>query len=361
MKRIICTVTNDLSFDQRMIRICTTLADHGYEVTLVGRKLNFSIPLVEQSFQQKRLRLFFNKGKLFYLEYNIRLFFFLLQTSFDIVNSVDLDTLFPGFLAAKIKGKSCVFDAHEYFSEVPEVIERPMVKKAWELLESWIVPRLTHAYTVCESLADLFSRKHGLSFNVIRNVPFKKQLRANNNLKNDDFVLIYQGVLNEGRGLEEVILAMGKLDDVSCWMIGEGDLSQKLRKMVKEKGLEQKVTFYGRLEPVALAKMTPKAHIGLNLLQNKSLNYYYSLANKSFDYMQAGIPSLCMDFPEYKKINASWNVFYLLDDLSTEKIVKAVKFLKSDTNYYKRLTENNLKAKEEFIWEKEREKLFENI
>ena len=77
MKRILCTVSNDLTFDQRMIRICTSLSEAGYEVTLVGRELPESRPAIQQPYAQKRLGLMFNKGKFFYLELNVRLFLLL--------------------------------------------------------------------------------------------------------------------------------------------------------------------------------------------------------------------------------------------------------------------------------------------
>lgn len=116
-EKIICTVTNDLIYDQRMQRICTSLQKNNFEVELVGRILPDSKEIIQQTFQQKRLKCFFNKGFLFYAEFNIRLLFFLLFTKFDIVCGCDLDTLPAALLAAKIKRKKVVYDAHEYFPE----------------------------------------------------------------------------------------------------------------------------------------------------------------------------------------------------------------------------------------------------
>lgn len=357
MKRIICTVTNDLNFDQRMIRICTSLATAGYSVLLVGRQLPNSPKLKKQSFQQKRFKLFFNKGKLFYLEYNFRLFIYLLFTRFDAVCAVDLDTLLPGYIVSKIKHKICIYDAHEYFTEVPEVIGRPLVKRAWEFIAQLIIPRIKYAYTVCESIADIFQEKYNTPFVVIRNVPIKKRLPLNNEKEMSPFIIIYQGVLNEGRGLEEAIDAMQCLENVEMWLVGEGDLSKKLRDIVAHKQLENKVLFHGRLNPVDLFKLTEKAHLGLNLLQNKGLNYYYSLANKTFDYMQAGIPSLCMAFPEYEKINKKYNALHLLDNLSFGEIINAINFYKNNESAYLKKCKNSRLAAEDLIWEKEEQKL----
>ncbi|MEO1261210.1 MAG: glycosyltransferase [Bacteroidota bacterium] len=373
MKKIICTVTNDLNFDQRMIRVCTSLSQAGYDVQLIGRKLSYSQDLFEQPYRQKRFKLIFNKGKIFYLEFNIRLFFYLMFEQFDAVCSIDLDTLLAGYLASKIKKRKIIYDAHEYFTEVPEVVERPITKGVWEALANFIIPRLKFNYTVSTSIAAEFQKKYNTRFSVILNVPFRKRIESNIDFeehefpfsqhakfqKNNLFILIYQGVLNEGRGLEEMIEAMEEIDGAVLWLAGEGDISEILRKLVDEKKLQEKVIFFGRVAPGSLHKLTVRANLGLNLLKNKGLNYYFSLANKTFDYMQAGIPSICMDFPEYKQINEKYSTFYLLKSLSKKDIVAAVNKLRDDNEYYIDKCKNARMAAKVFNWEKEETKLIE--
>ncbi len=358
--KIICTVTNDLNFDQRMIRICTSLSRAGNEVLLLGRELPASKPLTATPFQQKRLNLLFQKGKLFYLEFNLRLLFFLLFSRFDVVYSVDLDSLTPGFLIARLKGKPCVYDAHEYFSEVPEVARRPVVKKIWEAGARLIVPRLQYCLTVGETLAAVFQERYGVPFEVVRNVPFKSDssgAKAKPWKENQTFILLYQGALNEGRGLEEIIGAMTQLPEVELWLAGEGDLSDELREKVRELALEEKVHFLGKLKPDELSKITPQAWLGLNLLKNSGLSYYYSLANKAFDYIQAGLPSLSMDFPEYRRLDEQYHVFYLLKELSESAIAEAVLHLKKERALYEKLAGNCQKAAGHLTWENEEKRL----
>ena len=354
--KIIATVTNDLSYDQRMIRICTSLSKAGYEVQLVGRKRANSKPLIPQVFQQKRLNCHFDKGKLFYLEYNIRLFFYLLFSKFDIVNSIDLDTILAGFFIAKLKGKTCVYDAHEYFTEVPEVVTRPKIQRFWKRVEKLTVPRLKYCYTVGGSLAEMFTKEYKTPFAVVRNVPFKIKtpIQAASIGKK---ILLYQGALNEGRGLEHLIEAMQEIDGAELQLAGEGDLSQELRDLVKEKGLEDKVTFLGFVLPKDLPTITARANIGLNLLENKGLSYYYSLANKAFDYIQGRKPSINMAFPEYQRINDEYGTFCLINDLKMDTIATALKRLLTDEKYYLSLVENCDAAADVFVWEREEEVL----
>lgn len=217
------------------------------------------------------------------------------------------------------------------------------------------IPKLKYCYTVCESLATLFEKNYGTHFDVIRNVPCKQPL--NTQPKPAIPIILYQGALNDGRGLEEMIEAMKQIDNAEFWIAGEGDLSKELRILVQEKQLTKRVKFLGFLKPQALKEVTNKATIGLNLLQNKGLNYYYSLANKSFDYIQAGIPTINMNFPEYQRIVAKYKVALLVDDLSAETLVSSVQFLLNNKVLYEELQQNCNRAREEYIWEKEEELL----
>ena len=357
MKKIYFTVTNDLTYDQRMIRICTSLSKAGYDVCLIGRQRPNSQPLNQELFQQKRLPCFFERGKFFYIEYNIRLFFFLLWNRFDAVCSIDLDTILAGYYSSFLKRKICIYDAHEYFTEVPEVVQRPATKRVWEWVANRTIPKLKYAYTVCQSLQKVFLKQYNTSFEVIRNVPFQQKKLPEPLPFQAPFILLYQGVLNDGRGLEEMITALQQLPDVEFWMAGEGDCSQELRGLVQDLKLEKQVKFLGYVQPHQLKEITKKAHLGVNLLQNKGLNYYYSLANKFFDYIQAQKPSLNMNFPEYATIIKEHPVGLLLEDLAPETIVNSIQTLIEHPENYKTLQNNCLKAREVFVWEKEALKL----
>jgi glycosyltransferase involved in cell wall biosynthesis len=344
-----------------MIRICTSLARAGYNVELVGRKKPDSLPLPPQSFTQTRLNCFFQKGKFFYIEYNLRLFFFLLfRRRYDLLYSVDLDTLLPATFLHYLKRKPFLLDAHEYFTETPEVERRPGVKRIWEWVARLGIPRMKAGITVCESLAELFEQRYERKFSVVRNVPFRKAFPGKEG-KEEPAVILYQGYLNEGRGLESAIRAMQQIPDAQLWLAGEGDLSESLRELAKEQGVDQRVRFLGFVKPDDLARITPRATLGLNLLEARSKSYYYSLANKAFDYMQAGLPAIHMDFPEYRKINEQFEVAILLKKLDEEELTKEIEGLLSDTARYQNMVEECRKAAEVFIWEKEKKELLKII
>ena len=353
VKRIIFTVTNDLNYDQRMQRICGTLAYAGYDVLLVGRKLKTSLPLSKKIYSQHRLNCWFVKGKLFYSEFNIRLFFYLLFKKTDCICAIDLDTILPCYYISKIKGIKRVYDAHEYFSQLDEVISRPAIYRFWHRMERKMIPRFKNGYTVCDSLAEEFKKNYKANYKVIRNVPLLSAL--NEQTKSQD-ILLYQGAVNKGRGLDRLILAMKNVP-AKLWVCGTGNFIDVMKSVVESNNLSEKITFYGMLEPTVLKEKTAQSYIAINPFEKNGLNQYLSLSNKFFDYIHAGIPQVTMDYPEYRRINDQYKIAELIDDLNPETIANAINQLLNDKELYKTLKQNCIIAKQELNWQKEKNKL----
>src|SRR5690606_35430236 len=179
--KISFTVTNDLIFDQRMNRICETLQNAGFNCVLIGRKKKQSKKLLQKNFEQVRLHCFFQKGKLFYLEYNLRLFWYLLWLKTDVFCAIDLDTMLPNYFVAKIRKKPLVYDAHEYFTEMEEVVVRPAIKKVWKFIEKNTVPAVKAAYTVSNGYKQLFEKEYNIPFEIIRNATILEPLNVQEN------------------------------------------------------------------------------------------------------------------------------------------------------------------------------------
>lgn len=352
LKHIVFTVTNDITYDRRLKRICQTLCDEGFQISIIGRELPNSVALKKEKYNQIRLKCFFNKGKLFYLEYNTRLVWYLLFFDADIYTAIDLDTIAPVYWASKLKNKKRFFDAHEYFEEVPEVVNRKAVQWVWKTIARIYIPLFHKCYTVSESLANIFNELYDKPFEVIRNVP--DYISEENNAEGK--YLLYQGALNEGRGLETLIEAMQHVD-MPLKIAGEGDLSKHLRIMVIEKNLQHKIEFLGFVKPEDLPDLTRNAFLGFNLLENKGKSYYYSLANKFFDYIQAEIPSINMNFPEYAATNHKYEVSILINELSSQEIINAIQKLINNPALYQKLKAQCKQAKKEYNWQFEKQKL----
>lgn len=357
--RVVLTVTNDLNYDQRMQRIATSLTQAGYQVTLVGRELPNSKPLQTHIFKQRRLTCYFEKGMFFYAEYNIRLFFFLLFYRFDAVGAVDYDTLPANTLASVLRRKKRVFDAHEYFTEVPELHGRNAVRAAWNLIGRATLPFYKHAYTVGPALAAIFTQQHNIPFRVVRNVPRIETAILSNGLNTRPYILMYQGALNAGRGIEQLLEAMTDLHEFRLVLAGEGDLSEQLRQQARALNLGDRVHFEGFIRPEGLKQLTARAWMGINLLENKGESYYYSLANKFFDYVAAGVPVLTMDFPEYRALQEEFPVAHLLKSLDKQAIVVALRHYLQHPEAHWQMHEQCMLAREKWHWASDEKVLLE--
>ena len=353
MKRIIVSVTNDLTTDQRVHKTCSSLCENGFEVLLVGRKFQKSIPIHRQ-YQTKRFRLLFNKGFLFYAEYQIRLFFFLFCSRKNALYSNDLDTLLPNFLISRIQQKKLIFDSHELFSEIPELVHRKKVKNSWLLLENWIIPKLRHVITVSNSIKNHYQNLYGVTAVVVRNIPEVQKIETTN----FDFdttgkkIILYQGAINMGRGIELMIQTMPLLKDYFFIVIGEGDILAELKKKVDSLSLGKQIIFLGKKTPEELKKLTPNATIGMSLEEDLGLNYKYALPNKIFDYIHAKVPIIVSNLPEMKSIVKKYSVGEVLTERTPEKLAHAV-IKMSTKNYEKKL---NIAVKE-LHWSKEKKAL----
>jgi glycosyltransferase involved in cell wall biosynthesis len=340
-----------------MQRIATCLSENGYSVKLVGVKKKQSLPFNPSGYQYNRIPCFFVKGPAFYIEYNFRLFLFLLFTKTDIICAIDLDTILPCFFASALLGKKRVYDAHEFFTEQKEIIRRPFIKSIWERIESIAIPHFKNGYTVNSKLAQLFAEKYGANYEVIRNISFSYPLENTDNQHNDKFIL-YQGAVNEGRCFEQLIPAM-KWVNAHLYVAGDGNFMNQTKQLIEFYKLEHKITLLGLIEPMELRKLTQKAYIGITLFEPNGINQYYSLANRFFDYMMAGTPQICVNYPLYQEINDLHGFAYLISDIHPLTIGNALNKLLEDGVLYASLRHNCLETRNKLNWENESKKLVE--
>ena len=367
-KKVIISVVSDLVTDQRVNRAAITLHNIGMEVILVGRRLNRSLPLQQRPYKTKRFKLWFETGPLFYLSYNIRLFIYLLFQKADIFFSNDLDTLAANFIASKLKKVKLVYDSHEYFTEVPELVKRPFKQSIWLKIEKWIFPKLKNVMTVNDSIAEIYFKKYKVNVKVVRNVPFAADLslpvesRNNWNIPSGVKIFLFQGAgINIDRGAEESIEAIKMVEGAVLLFIGGGDVIEHLKSRVSESGLSEKVFFIPKQPFNELIKFTRMADFGITLDKNTNLNYRFSLPNKLFDYIQANLPVLCSDLVEVKRIIEKYDIGIVVSAYDPQNLADKMKEMMSDDTSLARWKNNLNIAAAELNWEKEQQKFIEVI
>ena len=365
MKRVIVSVINDLVTDQRVNKSCLTLQKMGYEVLLVGRKQRKSPPMDERPYASRRMRLLFEKGPLFYAEYNIRLFFFLLFHKANLLLSNDLDTSLPNFFVSKLKGIKMIYDSHEYFTETPELVDRPRVQKVWKRIEGYVVPRLKEMITVCDSIADLFHEKYGIVCHVVRNIPPRASLpqkgeRNALDLPDDKHLLVLQGSgINIQRGAEELVEAMQYLEDCFLMVIGGGDVLPTLKQMTSDLRLEDRVRFFPRMPYQQMMVYTQLAELGFVLDKDTNLNYRFCLPNKLFDFIQAGVPVVASNLVEVGKIIKKYDIGLFIPDHDPKSIAATIRSGLDDDTQRAAWQEGLARAAEDLCWENEQQALIE--
>jgi len=264
------------------------------------------------------------------------------------------------YLVSKIRKTPLVYATHEYFTEVPELINRKTFQSAWVWIEKTIFPKLKHVITVNQSIADVYRKKYGVDIAVVRNLPVKNENTGiTKNIRvNGKKIVIYQGAINVHRGIEYMVEAMQYLDDIILWIIGDGDIRQKIENQVEKLNLSDKIKMPGVIPFQELYQFTQQADLGLSLEEDKGLNYRYALPNKLFDYIQAEIPVLVSPLIEMKNIIEKYKVGELLNDHNPRELANQIKGMLADQQKILIWKANAKVAAKELCWENEQQKVY---
>jgi glycosyltransferase involved in cell wall biosynthesis len=164
--------------------------------------------------------------------------------------------------------------------------------------------------TTNQSHAEVLAKRLGRAdIGVVLNTPVMSDLRPSARIRSElglapaDRIVLYQGSMNPGRGLQELVASAQHLPDgVRVVMLGPGMLEASLRNAAQDGGLEGRVFFLAAVPQPELHEWTSSADLGVLILEPINLSKRLALANKIFEYMAAGIPILATDLPENRRI-----------------------------------------------------------
>ncbi len=364
------SVTNCICYDQRVLKIADKVSSLHCTITIIGRTTGNCCNDDKVPFKTRRFRMLFRRGFLFYKFFNLRLFFYLFFNRFDLLVANDLDTLLPNFLVSKLKHIPIVYDSHEYFTGVPEIQQRPLVKWVWTTIEKMIFPHLKYIMTVSESIAGQYENEYGIRPITIRNcsgstshiIPLTREELG---IRPDHLLLLLQGAgINIDRGGEELIEAVYLTENVSLLIIGSGDIIENLKTRVKELDLSDRVKFIQKVPWEELMRYTKGADAGLSLDKPTNMNYEFSLPNKLFDYISAGIPVIAGDLAEVRKVLKENSCGIIIDKVTPELISDAISALRDNPLKLAELKRNAIVASMKLNWEMEGKKVtgfYENV
>jgi len=323
--KVTVLVSNDVTFDKRVDKTCKVWLQAGWEVEVIGVLKPHSAP-ISRGYQVSRLKVFAQRGFLFYAILNLRLFIKLSFITTDIIWSNDLDTLLPAYCWSKWRRKRLIYDSHEWFTEAEGLAGRPWVKGFWKLIESFLLRRIKQAITVNEAIAKAYKELYGIDMLVIRNVPDNRDLHFTK-IKSDwpmpqqqKWIILQGAYIDPDRGAEELVAAMEFLEGVHLIIAGDGRAIPQL----KNKANQQKVTFIDKLPYIELMQLTACCDLGLSLDKPIHKNYEFSLPNKIFDYALAGIPVLASPLPEVQKLIHQFQFGRCIDSWEPQRLAEAI-------------------------------------
>lgn len=380
MKKILMIVQNDFVNDSRIIKEANSLGKNGFEVKVLalhnnGLKENedfeyFSVKRIKLSTREKLGK---NKiSQIFkYLEFKNKCTREAIIFKPNYIHCHDIYTLPIGEkILKKIKNKNVkfVYDSHELWSEASNNITMPpILLKMQNNLENKIIRQCDEVITVSKSIVKHLKDKYNLNKQpiLIRNIPYQhknvnseKLFHKKFNLDYNKRIVIYQGAVAKGRGIEPLMEAMKYTNDnIVLVILGNGAMVEKYKKMRDNINLKDKIYFHEAVSPNELISYTSSADLGISLVKNICLSYYYALPNKMFEYIQAEIPVICSNYPDMQDIVKTYKVGETTEPDDSEKMANEINKILSDTNVYEEYVKNCKYAKEQLNWEEESKKL----
>lgn len=282
--------------------------------------------------------------------------------NYDIYHSNDLNTLPQGYVCAKwrIKKKPLIYDSHEVQTS------RTGYDSPWYgRLEKFFIKRIDTMIVENHTRAKYNEELYGFYPNVLHNYPSleiqqvdgKVDLHKMLDLPPDEKILLYQGGIQTGRGLEKLVEAYSKFKEGTLVFIGDGKIKTELQRMVKERGLEDGIRFIPKVPVKELPKYTRNAYLGFQVLNNVCFNHWSASSNKLFEYIMNEVPVVASNFPEIKKVVDENKIGITIDPHNPDEIAKAVNYLLEHPDKRDLFSRNCKNARKKYNWEIEQENL----
>lgn len=362
---IAMVVFGDLRFDYRVFRQAATLAQEGHRVSIVSSAFSAE-PL--QGWEGIEVHLIpFERSTSLRLAYPA----FWRQAAqrlgaldADAYHAHDLDALWPAWRAARRRDVPLVYDSHEFWVEQSSLVDRRLIRGFWSQLERRLIGRATRVMTVSASIARSLEQTYGLEDVVLlRNLPLYREPVASDRIRQElgleagRPVVLYQGGFLTANGLSLQIEAAAHLEGAVLVLLGDGPMEGQLKAQVRDSGLEEKVRFINRVPFQELHAYTCSADLGLCLIQGTGKSFYYSLPNKLFEYLIAGLPVLASDFPDMGRLVREEGVGHTVDPSDSTAIAHEMVDLMRHPELRHQYGQAARQAAKRYNWEREANKL----
>jgi len=349
-KSVIIAFLGNIKFDARCLNMAETLSKSGFMVTIINEKSDDIIK--SDIFNTHYIDTKLNNGIRRYWNFHCKV-----QA---LSNSINPDIFIAGDLFSLAvcanQNQKCIkiYDSRELYSKLAGLVKKPFKQLFWSMYEQIFYKKINKVIVTAKSDKTYLINKYGeKEIEIIYNFPnsqIKKthvDLRKRFNISPNYKIFIYQGAIQIGRGIDEMINLLTDFKECVAVIIGEGEYKIQLEKLADKIKVHNRVFFIGNIPYNELLSITNQADIGFSLIQPISQSYIQALPNKLFEYGLAGIPTISSDFPELKKYTENYNLGLAVNPTNYKSQLNAVSKLLSWTNRdeIKKTVEQN------FTWE----------
>ncbi len=276
-----------------------------------------------------------------------------------IFHANDLNTLPQAIICAKFrfKKKKLVYDSHEVQTDRTGYngkLVKPIEKFLLKFVDCMIVENETRAQYNLELYGFRPSVVHNYSeFYNIDNFS-NANIHQILDIDSKEKILLYQGGIQKGRGLDKLIEAMEFIKEGHLVFIGDGKEKNFLKKKAKNSKEKKRIHFIDKISLDNLPSYTKEAFIGFQVLQNVCFNHYSASSNKLFEYIMGGIPVIACDFPEISKVVRKNEIGIVINSHDCKEIASAVNKLIDNNILYQTFKNNTIHTRKLYNWEKEK-------
>lgn len=285
------------------------------------------------------------------------LFYQLAQSKPLAIHAHDVNVLPTAWLASKVARSYLVYDAHEISTDREGYSN---FRNLVGFVEKKVTPNVDGMITTTDVRAKFFARAYGIDRpTVLQNrpnyhrLPTSNEIRDKLDLKNTHPIVLYQGGLQQGRGLHLLVESANSIKNAYFVFIGGGRLEYQLKSQVERLGLSDRVFFIPTVSLADLPVYTASADIGVQAIENTCLNHFSTDSNKLFEYIMAGLPIVSTDFPEIKKVVKNFDLGFLTKSGDLAGLIVAIQKLVNDKALRKKYSNNALASAKDLCWERQ--------
>lgn len=359
-KKVLITFLGNMNYDTRCKNLFDTLSANNYDVEFIG------FDWLTEEFKETYGKISIVKLKKgfislsFYLKFIWYLKLKLFSTKASIIFAEDIYTLPFAVIFGKLKRAKIYYDSRELFGYLAGLKDKKLKQAVWKSIEKFFIKKADYVIVTGQMDGEFLQKEFGIKKVIpLRNLPryYKPELHLDlhSHLRIDKSkkIIIYQGVLLKGRGIEKVFSVLNELPNHVFVIAGGGEYEQHYKQLAEQMNLTEQVFFLGKLTQENLPQVTASVDVGVALIENLSTSYYYALPNKLFEYIMAKVPVIVSNLPQMKEIVDKYDVGFAVNIDNKDELVSVIKKLSEDANLYESKKQNCRIASQELNWEKE--------